>query len=183
MSVLAGFSAGDFTSFFMQLPISPPVYALSRYIVLFSRAKGKDPSYANRHPDQSVRGASRRGGTLPPGVARSSRAPATDTWLSLHPTPRERRPTGEVSFRQCRRVGVSTALPGSHEDRGLPANPPEDAFHCLPSSVPGCRRVISPHGYTRSRCLPAFAGEVSLKHPGPSPLVMVKPNRCDDSSL
>src|SRR5260370_29460870 len=104
MSVLAGFSAGDFTSFFMQLPISPPVYALSRYIVLFSRAKGKDPSYANRHPDQSVRGASRRGGTLPPGLARISRPPATDTRLSLHPTPRAHSATREPSFPPCRRV-------------------------------------------------------------------------------
>src|SRR5258708_19736848 len=115
----------------MQLPISPPGYALSRYIVLFARAKGKDPSYANRHPDQSVRGASRRGGTLPPGVARSSRAPATDTWLSLHPTPRERRPTGEVSFRQCRTLGASPPLPASHEPRRLPPNPPQVPFHSL----------------------------------------------------
>src|SRR5260370_10943802 len=121
MSVLAGFSAGDFTSFFMQLPISPPVYALSRYIVLFSRAKGKDPSYANRHPDQSVRRASRRGGTLPPGVASSSRAPATDTWLSLHPTPRDPRPTREVSVRHCRRVSGSPSLPASLQVRLRPA--------------------------------------------------------------
>src|SRR6266851_163478 len=33
-------------------------------------------------------------------------------------------------------MGVAAALPGGHEQRGIPADAREDAFHCTPSSLP-----------------------------------------------
>src|SRR6266849_405840 len=33
-------------------------------------------------------------------------------------------------------MGVAAALPGGHEQRGIPADAREDTFHCTPSSLP-----------------------------------------------
>src|SRR5258708_16688366 len=85
--VLAEYPWRDSTGAFLQLPLSPPVEDISRYIVFFSRTQGKDLNDADCHPDQPLRGTSRRGGTLPPGVARSRRAPAAGPRLSPHPSP------------------------------------------------------------------------------------------------
>src|SRR6266536_4703747 len=74
-------------------------------------------------------------------MARSCRPSATCTWLYFNPITRELRPTGEVSLHQCRAVGVATALPGGHDDRGVPEGQSEDAFHRVPGPVPGYLRI------------------------------------------
>lgn len=119
----------------VQLTLSPSVHAMMRYIAFSSTKKGTS-RYAASHTHQFLRGARRRGGAIPHSVARSRRTATTSARLYLNSTPPELRPTGEVSLRQYRAVGVSRALPGGHEQRGAPPSSTE-VLHCAPSSVSG----------------------------------------------
>src|SRR5579864_3333785 len=60
----------------------------------------------------------------------------------LFPAPPEPQPTGEIPLRQCRPMGIRTALPDRHEQRNLPESHWANGLRCLPCSLRGHRRLL-----------------------------------------